>query len=228
MNATRILHIDDEPDNRKTVAMFLEPYPEFAVRGCDSGEEGLAVAAQYAPDLILLDVHMPVMDGVTTLAHLRENPRTADIPVIFTIGRTPQLELDRLKSLGAVDVIGKPCDPTTIADLLRGHLRPIDNVAKFGAHLRERLRSDAIVFARSRETLSGDPASPVALAELVACAHKLAGAAGVFGLQSVGCSAAALEESIVDKHTGGGAPGTIAARLDRLIDCVERELSSYP
>src|SRR6202035_4438878 len=119
-------------------------------------------------------------DGVTTLAHLREDPGTADIPVIFTIGPAPQIELDRLKSLGAIDVIGKPCDPTTIADLLRGHLRPIDNFAKFGAHLVERLRSDAIVFARSRETLSTDPASPVALAELLACAHKLAGTAGVF------------------------------------------------
>ncbi len=70
--------------------MSLRLDPDFTVRGCASGEEGLAVAAEEMPDLILLDVMMPVMDGPTTLARLRENPRTAGIPVIFMTARAPE------------------------------------------------------------------------------------------------------------------------------------------
>jgi two-component system OmpR family response regulator len=224
MNALRILHIDGESEFREALAMFLDPYPEFAVRGCGSGEEGLAVVAEYAPDLILLDVPMPVMDWLTTLVRLRDDPRTADIPVVITMAPAPRLELNHLKSLGAVDVIAKPCDPTTIADALRGHVRPIDNFGRSGGHFLERLRLDAITLARSRETLARDPASSVAFAELLTCAHKLAGAAGVFGFQTVSCAAAVLEESIIDDRAGRCTPGTIEAQLIWLIGCVEREL----
>ncbi len=117
MSFLRVLHIDDEPDIREIVAASLgfDHSHQFLVSGCDSGEEGLAIAAQWQPDLILLDVMMPVMDGLATLSHLQGNPRTADIPVIFLTARTQKRELEHFKSLGAAGVITKPFDPMTLA-----------------------------------------------------------------------------------------------------------------
>ena len=119
MSLFRILHIDDDSDIRKIVAMSLELDPGLSVRSCASGEEGLAAAAGDPPDVILLDVMMPVMDGPTTLAELRKDPRTAGIPVVFMTARVQKRDLDHLRSLGATDVIAKPFDPTTLAAVMR-------------------------------------------------------------------------------------------------------------
>jgi CheY-like chemotaxis protein len=119
MSSVRVLHIDDDSDIREVVAMSLELDPGFAVRSCGSGAEGLADAAEYPPDVILLDVMMPIMDGPTTLAQLRRNPRTAGIPVVFMTARAQKRDLDHFKSLGAVDVIAKPFDPMTLAASVR-------------------------------------------------------------------------------------------------------------
>ncbi len=83
MSSIRVLHIDDEPDILEIVATSLSFDPEFAIRNCISGADGLVAAAEWRPDLILLELMMPVMDGQTTFAHLRENPQTGDIPVAF-------------------------------------------------------------------------------------------------------------------------------------------------
>jgi CheY-like chemotaxis protein len=123
MSLLRVLQIDDEPDILEIVAASLALDPEFEVRGCRSGPEGLAAAAQWRPNLILLDVMMPVMDGPTTLEHLRENPQTADIPVVFMTARVQQRELDHFRSLGAEGVIVKPFDPMTLAAAVRAHVR---------------------------------------------------------------------------------------------------------
>lgn len=123
MSSLRVLHIDDEADIREVVAISLGLDPEFAVRGCASGEAGLADAAQYPPHIILLDVMMPVMDGPATLGQLRKNPQTADIPVVFMTARAQTRELDHFKSLGAIGVIPKPFDPMTLAASVRMHIR---------------------------------------------------------------------------------------------------------
>ena len=74
MNTLRILHVDDEPDIREVVEASLMLDPDFFVRSCGSGEEAVAMAPHWRPDLILCDVMMPVMDGPATLARLRESP----------------------------------------------------------------------------------------------------------------------------------------------------------
>jgi CheY-like chemotaxis protein len=124
MNSFRVLHIDDEPDILEIVAAALGLDPEFEVRGCVSGANGLAAAVQWRPDLILLDAMMPVMDGSATLRHLREDPQTAGIPVIFMTARAQTRELDHFKSLGAAGVIVKPFDPMTLAAALRRQMEP--------------------------------------------------------------------------------------------------------
>ncbi len=124
MSSIRVLHIDDEPDILDIASASLGLDPEFEVRDCGSGADGLVAAAEWHPDVILLDVMMPVMDGPATLAHLRENPRTADIPVVFMTARVQTQDLARFKSLGAAGVITKPFDPMTLAASVRSRMPP--------------------------------------------------------------------------------------------------------
>lgn len=118
----RILYIDDEADIREVAVLSLELDPDFAVRACASGPEGVAAAAEWKPDLILLDVMMPGMDGPTTLAKLREQPETAEIPIVFITARSQQSEVEHYLSLGAKAVFAKPFDPMSLAPSVREHL----------------------------------------------------------------------------------------------------------
>src|SRR5205807_6815243 len=102
-----VLYCDDEPDIREIVGLALGLDGRFVLRACASGAEALAAAAEWRPDLILLDVMMPGMDGPSTLAHLRANPSTACIPIVFMTARTQQRERDRFMSLGSLGVIAK-------------------------------------------------------------------------------------------------------------------------
>lgn len=113
---SRILYIDDEPDIREVAQMALELAAGFDVRTAASGEEGLHQAAAWRPDLILLDVMMPGMDGPTVLKKLQDNPETASIPVVFITARTQAQEVAALQALGARGVIAKPFDPMGLGD----------------------------------------------------------------------------------------------------------------
>jgi two-component system, OmpR family, response regulator len=106
----RILHIDDDADIREIVQFSLALDPGLTLMSCASGGDALAIAAEWAPDLILCDVMMPSMDGPTTLARLRENPKTAKTPIVFMTARAGLDELRHLMSLGATAVFTKPSD----------------------------------------------------------------------------------------------------------------------
>lgn len=77
------------------------------------------MAERVAPDVILLDVMMPGLDGPTVFARLRERPVTARIPVIFMTAKVQTHELARYEALGAIGIIPKPFDPMTLADQVR-------------------------------------------------------------------------------------------------------------
>jgi EAL domain-containing protein (putative c-di-GMP-specific phosphodiesterase class I)/ActR/RegA family two-component response regulator len=122
-NLFRVLHIDDDSHTLDVVAASLGLDPEFVVRDCRSGADGLTVAAEWQPDLILLDVMMPVMDGPSTLRHLREVPQTAEIPVVFMTARAQTSEIEHFKSLGTAGVITKPFDPKKLAASVRNYMQ---------------------------------------------------------------------------------------------------------
>lgn len=118
-----VLHVDDEPDIREVAALALEMDPDMAVRSASSGQEALDwLASGYEPDVILLDVMMPALDGPGTLERLRQMPQHVSTPVIFMTARAQSHELDRFLGLGAIAVIIKPFDPMTLARQLRDHL----------------------------------------------------------------------------------------------------------
>ena len=122
MTALRILHVDDDADIRDVVSMSLGLDPEFTTRSVGSGEEALVMAADWSPDIILLDVMMPEMDGSMTLASLKKDPRTADIPVVFMTARAQDREIDHFLTLGVLGVIAKPFDPMTLTSSVRRYI----------------------------------------------------------------------------------------------------------
>ena len=122
MRGIRVLHVDDEPDIRAVVDLSLTLDPEFEVQSCASGAEALIRAAEWSPSVILLDVMMPEMDGAATLAKLRQNPCTANIPVLLMTARKLVDDMERFRSLGVLAVITKPFDPLALPVLVRDHL----------------------------------------------------------------------------------------------------------
>jgi len=123
----KILYVDDEDDIREIAVMALELDSGIAARSCDSGAGALETATQWTPDLILLDVMMPDMDGPETLARLRQEPATSNIPVVFITARTQSEDIERFMELGATSVISKPFDPMTLAEQARTLLTSAGN-----------------------------------------------------------------------------------------------------
>lgn len=115
----KILYAEDEEDIRAVVELALESVGGFTLRSCGSGQEAIREAPGFAPDLILLDVMMPGMDGPSTFRALMENPALADTPVIFMTAKVQSDEVAFYKKLGAIEVIPKPFDPMTLADQIR-------------------------------------------------------------------------------------------------------------
>jgi CheY-like chemotaxis protein len=118
----KVLLVDDEPDIRRVAKLGLARVGGMEVVEAANGTEALARAKEDKFDAVLLDVMMPVLDGPSTLARLREDPATAGIPVVFLTAKAIAAEVDRLKSLGAAGVLTKPFDPMTLARDLKGVL----------------------------------------------------------------------------------------------------------
>lgn len=115
----KVLIIDDEDDIRQIAALSLGILGGLEVVEADTGKGGIDKAALEKPDVILLDMMMPGMDGPTTLAALREHPSTKEIPVIFLTARAMTAEVERLKKMGARGILTKPFDPTSLANQVR-------------------------------------------------------------------------------------------------------------
>ncbi|MDH4120448.1 MAG: response regulator [Deltaproteobacteria bacterium] len=120
----KIMLVEDEPDIQTVARISLEQLGGFTLRVCSGGEEALNTIPGFLPDLILLDVMMPGMDGPHTLKALRENPATSSIPVIFMTAKVQPADVSHYRSLGAVGIIPKPFDPMTLSqtvgDIWRG------------------------------------------------------------------------------------------------------------
>jgi CheY-like chemotaxis protein len=217
----RILHIDDDADMRNIVELSLALDPALTVTTCATGQDALAIAAEWAPDLILCDVRMPGMDGPAVLARLRECSKTAKAAVIFLTGLTAPHELRRLTALGAAAVIAKPFDPMTLAKMVRSKLYALRIDAVRNAFA-ERMRSDAATLEQYRKLLRNNPNSTVVPDGLEPCVHKLSGAAGVFNLETVSRAASTVEAAIIDRHAGRGAIETIEANLEVLLKCLDK------
>ena len=123
----RVLFVEDDPDIQTVARMALEAVGGFTVLGCSSGAEALEEVEAFAPDLILLDVMMPGMDGLETLQSLRLLPGAAAVPVVFMTAKVQAQEVSQYREAGAVDVIAKPFDPMTLPATVRSIWRRLQS-----------------------------------------------------------------------------------------------------
>lgn len=114
----RILVVDDDHDVRTLIAMSLSRVGGHDVRAAASGSECMAELEQWVPDVVVLDVMMPGMDGPATLAAIRATPSVAEVPVVFLTASVVEADMERLHSLPVSGVLGKPFDPMQLPTLL--------------------------------------------------------------------------------------------------------------
>jgi len=117
-----VLYVEDEEDIREVTEFALED-EGFNLVVCASGLEALEKAPALKPDLILLDMMMPGIDGMTTAMKLREMAHLENTPVIFMTAKVQKAEKEKYREIGAVGVISKPFDAMKLADTIRDILR---------------------------------------------------------------------------------------------------------
>ena len=115
VEAPVILHVEDEPDILEIAKFALEAIGGLEVVQCNSGFRALEVVAETVPDLFLLDVMMPGIDGIETLRSLRAIPGFEKTPAIFMTAKVMPEDQKLLMERGAISVIKKPFDPMTVA-----------------------------------------------------------------------------------------------------------------
>ena len=114
----KILYVEDEADIREVGQIGLEDVAGFTVRVCESGVVALEALRDFTPDMFLLDVMMPQMDGITLYGKIREKSDHAHTPVVFMTARVQPSDVARYMDLGAVGVIAKPFDPMSLGTQL--------------------------------------------------------------------------------------------------------------
>jgi len=207
MTQYRILVVDDEPDVRTVIELTLSRDPDFTIRTCASGKLALSEAATWAPDLIVLDVMMPGMDGPTTLGHLRAAPATAHIPAVFLTARARPAELTHFMSLGALGAIAKPFAPKELRATVKAYLQAAAGVPGAGG---ER----STIEPRSDSSRKPQPEPLMSDAELAAERGEY-----LTRLQATGTTLAGLRAALKQEPTS-------AAVLDELRTVAHRTAGS--
>jgi two-component system OmpR family response regulator len=231
----RILFVEDDPDIQTVAKMALEALGGFTVLACSSGAEALAEVDGFSPDLVLLDVMMPGMDGPTTLAGLRERPAGREVPVVFMTAKVQTQEMVRYRALGAEEVIAKPFDPMALAERVRTIWSGIrreeggTHTAEGGYHdyfagrLPDRLREIEEASERARETAW----STDAVRDFHRLAHSLTGAGATFGFPAVTQAARALEARL-KAVVHGREPAPDAAAVEDLLEGIRTAARTQP
>ena len=136
-SVTTLLLVDDAPENLSVLSGLLSA--QYRIKAAISGEKALRIcASDPLPDLILLDVMMPEMDGREVCRRLKADPRTAEIPIIFVTAMTDPADEALGLAIGAVDYISKPFSPPVVLQRVRTHLelkRAREQLQRLGRHL---------------------------------------------------------------------------------------------
>lgn len=242
MNATAlrtVLYVDDEPDIREIVRIALGLTRGLTVHTALSGEQALTLVRDLRPDLVLLDVMMPGLDGPGTLGRLRKDPNTARIPAIFMTAKAMPKEVALLLEMGALGVIAKPFDPMQLgAQVISLWQRlwaesqlPAEvtdqsglqrQVTKFGERFLQRTRKEAL---RLHSLIDGiHPGNMAQMEELKNLAHRIRGTGSTFGFSAVSECAGEIERMVDGLKGDDARPGTaIESRIRRrLTECTQR------
>jgi CheY-like chemotaxis protein len=200
----RITWIEDAPDIRTIGEISLGQIGGFTLDLCASGEEALARTSAFSPDLIILDVMMPGMDGVETFKRLREIPSLKSTPIIFLTAKAMSNEVEVYHSLGAADVIAKPFDPLALPDRVRGIWRRImgDRSSQIQDQLRALLRTHCVALSEQIGTVGTlldeglDAKDGKAIDNALSLTRQINGDSGSLGYPELAAAAASLGENL--------------------------------
>ena len=147
---TRILVVDDEPTNRAVLVELLQG--EYTVLEATNGADALALARESTPDIILLDVLMPGMDGFEVCRRLKSDESTRDVPVIFVTSLDDYGDEAQGLALGAADYITKPVQPALVLERVRSHVELAQH-RRFVELLQPRAERELALSEAEREAL---------------------------------------------------------------------------
>lgn len=116
---TKIMLVEDDPDIALLAQVALEEFGGIGFVHFDNGANALAALPEERPDLLILDYRMPGMNGAEVLAEVRKTDVGRDLPVIFMTASLMPKHVERLRELGALEVLAKPFDPLTLAEKIR-------------------------------------------------------------------------------------------------------------
>jgi DNA-binding response OmpR family regulator len=241
-----VLYADDDPDIREIVRISLGLAQDLEVHTAPSGERALALARELQPDLVMLDVMMPGLDGPGTFRRMRKDPGVARIPVIFMTAKAMPNEVAVLMEMGALGVIGKPFDPmllvAQVTALWQG--RPAEppsvakvaddsglhqEVRKLGDRFLQRTREEAVRLRNLIELVhQGDM---VQIEELKSLAHRIRGSGSTFGFVAVSECARDIERAVdglrdPDAKSGSALESEIRRRLSEHALLLIREVEA--
>jgi CheY-like chemotaxis protein len=231
------LYVDDDADICEIVRASLSLISGIDVRTAASGVQAIDLAYEYRPDLILMDVMMPGLDGPSTLKRIRSSALVSSIPVIFLTAKVMPAELQHYQQLGALGVIGKPFDPMTLGEQLEAvcgaaHAKPADasppvadslvaaSVAELSVDFIARTRIDALQLRVLTDQLVRG--SHEGLRQLEELAHTIHGTAAICGFQQLSAAGGAIERLAL-QIAAASAPGlpAEAGLLSRLREAVD-------
>jgi two-component system, OmpR family, response regulator len=195
-----VLYVDDDPDICSVVQATLRLVPGLSVRTAESGEHGIDLAYELRPDLVLMDVMMPGLDGPSTFGRMRESPILNKTPVIFMTAKVLPAEIAELLELGAIGVIVKPFDPLMLYEELSslwntGDARPRSSavggapaevqaqVDSLTVCFLERAWTDVINLAKMIERAQAGDRS--VFSEIERICHSIHGAGAMFGFPKI-------------------------------------------
>jgi len=228
----QVLVVDDDPDLLAVVSLSLTALAGYSVQTCDSPLQALASAESFGPDLILLDLMMPGLDGFGVLHALRDSPSAGRIPVVFMSAVGDRRQILQHEGVDCLGVISKPFDPVRLPEVLEEFWQ-LHAERRAEAHRREfeTLRSSYIGELAEKMTamqataavLAAEGWDRSALQSLAQLAHRIAGTAGLYRLAALSRSAGALEE-IVNRLLSGPIwpPDSSPSNLARLVQAVGR------
>jgi len=217
-----VLYVDDDADICSVVQATLRLVPGLHVQTADSGERAIDLAHELRPDLVLMDVMMPGLDGPSTLRRMRESVLLVDIPVVFMTAKVLPAEISQFLQMGAIGVIVKPFDPLRLYGELcalwdKGAATRQDSTASSGqSHAQaqvdsltinflQRAWTDVINLAKMIERAQAGDRS--VFKEIEHVAHSLHGAGAMFGFPKISELGATIARMVE-----GFAPGAAAHR----------------
>jgi CheY-like chemotaxis protein len=233
-----VLYVDDDPDIREVVQATLCLISGLDVYTAGSGEAAIALACELRPDVILMDVMMPDLDGPATLKRMREIAPTIEIPVIFLTAKILPAEVARLFQLGAIGVIAKPFDPLKLGDemlsLWKGSnaARATPGMsaarAKVGAQVdslanRFLLRTKEDIHRLSKLLDRAGNGDRTVFKEFERIAHTIHGAGAMFGFPELSEAAGAIEHLVEEIAAAAAAPHLPGGpAMVQLSDCMQQ------